>query len=45
MPVAPGYELKVGEGVVLGEEAKLNLIAGDIEEDGIWLEDLSEDGV
>ena len=44
-PVAPGYELKVSEEVVLGEETELNLIAGDIEEDGVGLEDLSENGV
>jgi hypothetical protein len=45
MPVAPGYELKVGEDVVLGEETELDLIAGNIEEDRFWLEDLPEDGV
>lgn len=45
MPVAPGYALKVGEDVVLGEETELDLIAGNVEEAWFWLEDLSEDGV
>lgn len=44
-PVAPGYELKVGEYVMLGEETELYLITCDVEEGGIGLEDLSEDGV
>lgn len=44
-PVAPGYELKVGEDVMLGKETELYLIAGDVEEGGAGLEDLSEDGV
>lgn len=31
--------------MVLGEETELDLIAGNVEEDRFWLEDLSEDGV
>lgn len=45
MPVAPGYELEVGEDVMLCEETEFDLVAGDIEEDGFGLENLSEDGV
>lgn len=45
VPVASGYELKVCKDVVLCEETELDLVAGDIEESGIGLEDLSEDGV
>lgn len=44
VPVAPGYELKVCNDAMLCEETELDLVAGDIEESGIGLEDLSEDG-
>lgn len=36
-PVAPGYELKVGEDVMLCEETEFDLIAGDVEEGGVGL--------
>lgn len=45
MPVVSGYELEVCEDVVLREETELDLVAGDIEEDRVRLEDLPEDGV
>lgn len=45
VPVVSGYELEVCEDVVLREETELDLVAGDIEEDRVRLEDLPEDGV
>ena len=38
--VLTSYEVKVEDVVVFGEKGELYLVAGDIEEGGIWLQDL-----